>query len=91
MMSDSPRVTVYTSQFCGFCTAAKRLLERQAITYEEIDLSQDHAQRQAIIDKTGWRTVPVICVDEQLVGGYQELMALCSRGGLEHLKTQQAP
>ena len=73
---------MYTSTFCGYCHAAKRLLKREAIAYEEIDLSRDPAQRARLVAETGWRTVPMIFIDGELIGGYQELATLGSRGDL---------
>ena len=84
-------VTVYTSTFCGYCTAAKRLLERAQIPYEEVDLSRDDALRTRLSEKTGWRTVPMIFIGDGFVGGYQELAALHQRGGLAGLGGAEDP
>ena len=83
---NKPRITVYTSNFCGYCVASKRLLERFQIPYEEIDLSADPAQRMELVQRTGHRTVPIILLDDELVGGYTELMHLQQSGGLDDLK-----
>ena len=82
----APRVTVYTSNFCGYCVAAKRLLQRDEIPFEEVDLSGDPARRAELVTQTGWRTVPMIFIDGELIGGYQELAALRSGGGLDGLR-----
>lgn len=82
-----PRIIVYTTDFCGFCTAAKRLLERDGIAFEEVNLQSDHQRRVELVQRTGHRTVPIVMLDDELVGGYQELAALRSRGGLDHLKS----
>ena len=76
---------MYTSTFCGYCVAAKRLLQRDGIPFEEIDLSGDPSRRAELVAATGWRTVPMIFIDDELIGGYQELAALRSRGGLDAL------
>ena len=80
-----PRVTMYSTRICPYCVAAKRLLDRDGIAFQEIDLSFDHELRQQLTAETGWRTVPMIFIDGTLVGGYTELMALRSRGGLDGL------
>ena len=72
--------------FCGYCTAAKRLLERDRIPFDEINLSGDPARRSELVSQTGWRTVPMIFIDDELIGGYQELAALRSGGGLDALR-----
>ena len=83
-MNDA-RIKVYTTRICGYCVAAKRLLERDGIPYEEIDLSADPSLRWRLVDETGWRTVPIIMLDGELVGGYQELAQMRSAGGLSEL------
>ena len=88
----SARVTVVTTRVCGYCNAAKRLLERLGISYEERDVTQDPEARARIVSETGWRTVPVIFIDGQVIGGYRELEAMHSAGQLaEVLATGQDP
>lgn len=84
-MSD-PRVRMYTTTVCPFCVMAKRLLDRDGIAFEEINLSHEPERREALVRETGWRTVPMIFVDDELVGGYEDLAMLRSRGGLGSLK-----
>ena len=87
MGEQSNRVQVYTGNFCGYCTAAKRLLSARGISYEEINISQIEGAREALVERTGWRTIPVIEIDGELVGGFMELRALDMSGGLEHLSS----
>jgi len=87
--SDKP-VRIYTTPFCGYCVSAKRLLDRLSIGYEEVDLSRDLELRQKLIDETQWRTVPMIFVEEQFVGGYDDLYARWKRGDLKHLEPRKA-
>ena len=82
--SDS-RVVVYSTRICGYCNAAKHLLKSMQIPFAEIDLTGQDAQRGALVDQYGWRTVPLIVIDGDLVGGYTELSALKRQGGLDHL------
>ncbi len=84
---NATHVIVYTTPYCGYCQAAKRLLSRRGVPFEETDLAHDREARRAIIEDTGWRTVPVIVIviDGKLVGGYQELAALDREGGLARL------
>ena len=77
------KVQVFTGDFCGYCRAAKRLLEARGVPYEEINVSNIPGARDALIDRTGWRTIPVIEVDGELVGGYTELIAFDRNGGLK--------
>jgi len=82
----SARIQIYTTDFCGFCVAAKRLLDERGIAYDEVDLSGDPALRQEVSDKYGWMTVPIVLGDGELIGGFTELAALDKSQGLDHLK-----
>lgn len=67
-------IKMYTTPFCGFCTAAKRLLDERGYGYEDVDVSQDPETRSQVSrDVGGWPTVPMIFVGDEFVGGYQEL------------------
>lgn len=85
MTQNTPRVVLYSTSFCGYCVAAKRLLERDGIPYEEIDLSRDPERRMEVVAETGWRTMPLILIDGELLGGYDQLVARRSSQGLEDL------
>ena len=76
-------VEIYTTPFCGFCKAAKRLLERKGVSYSEIDVSVAPARRQEMTQRAkGRRTVPQIFVGQQHVGGFDDLYALEQSGKL---------
>jgi glutaredoxin 3 len=77
-----PQVTVYTTDYCPFCEAAKGFLKRKNIPFEEIDVT-DGEKKAELKAKTGWRTVPQIFIDGELIGGFQELMAWDASGDLE--------
>ena len=82
-MSDSTyRIQIYGTRICGFCSAAKRLCEQHGVAYEEILLDQDPERRMALVEQTGWRTVPMIFLDGEFIGGFQELRGVISKGGL---------
>ncbi len=76
---------MYSSPFCGYCAAAKRLLDEKGVEYTEIDVIFDPDKRREMIERTGRRTVPQIFVGATHVGGYDELSALDSRGELDPL------
>lgn len=76
-------VTVYTSNPCGYCENAKQLLQRLGIPYEEISLTNNPTLRASISTQYGgWRTVPMIVIGDEFVGGFQELAALHASGNL---------
>ncbi|HEU4619176.1 MAG TPA: glutaredoxin 3 [Gammaproteobacteria bacterium] len=80
-----PKVVVYSSPFCGYCAAAKRLLDRKGVEYEEIDVMMDPDTRRQMIERSGRTTVPQIFIGETHVGGFDDLSALESRGELDPL------
>jgi glutaredoxin 3 len=82
-------VSMYTTAVCPFCSRAKQLLKSRGVTQiEEIRIDQDDDARQAMMQRTGRRTVPQIYVGDTHVGGCDDLVALDSRGGLLPLLLQ---
>lgn len=82
----SPRVTMYTTAYCGYCVRAERLLETRGITdIEKIRVDEEPQQRIAMMKRTGRRTVPQIYIGDHHVGGYDELAALDRTGALNAL------
>jgi len=75
-------VTVYTTDYCGFCVAAKNLLKSKDIPFQEIDVTKDPALRQDLVKRSGQRTVPQIFIGDESIGGFTELKALSDRGEL---------
>ncbi len=81
-----PSVTIYTTPFCGYCDAAKRLLRKKGVDFQEIDVSRDSAQRTEMTRRSGGRwTVPQIFIGTHHVGGCDDLYALEARGELDAL------
>lgn len=79
-------VTIYTRQGCGYCVAAKRLLERKGVAYAEHDATGDPALRREMIDRAhGRSTFPQIFIGEAHVGGCDDLHALEAGGRLDAL------
>ena len=64
---------------------AKQLLAERGIPYEEIDVEDDDELRVDLVRRTGRRTVPQIFIDGRAIGGYEELAALDTSGGLDGL------
>jgi glutaredoxin 3 len=81
-----PAVTVYTTMFCPYCHAAKRLLQKKGVKYTEIDVSMNPARREEMTRLAGGRrTVPQIFIGSHHVGGSDDLHALEARGELDAL------
>ena len=87
-----PRILVYSTPFCGYCAAAKRLLTAKGADYAEIDVMMDPERRQEMLAKSGGRrTVPQIFIDGRHIGGFDELNALDKAGELDALLAVPAP
>ena len=76
------KIMLYTTSSCPFCIAAKNLLNDRGLSFEEIDLSDDIELRLKISTQYNWRTVPMIIIDDNFVGGFDELNALDKKEGL---------
>jgi len=80
------RVEIYTTPFCPYCHAAKRLLAAKGAHFEETDVSQSADLRQKMTARAGGRrTVPQIFIGGRHVGGSDEIHALDHAGKLDAL------
>ena len=80
------KIEIYTKTTCPYCTMAKRLLENKGQKWEEINLDHAPERMEEMLDRSGGRrSVPEIFIDDQLIGGYDDLAALESEGKLDAL------
>lgn len=79
-------VVIYTTSMCPYCYRAKALLTKKGVTFTEIDVGMDPEKRQEMIQRAnGRRTVPQIFINDQHVGGSDDLHALDAQGKLDPL------
>lgn len=79
-------VTVYTKDYCPYCTKAKNMLKNKGVTFEEIDISNDADLQMQIVEKSGGRrTVPQIFINDKPIGGFDDMAALDKNGELDIL------
>jgi glutaredoxin 3 len=84
-------VTIYTRAMCGYCMAAKRLLDKKGVAYIERDASFSPELRQEMVERSGGgRTFPQILIDGRPIGGCDELHALDAAGRLDAMLTGAA-
>lgn len=79
------RVRMYTTAVCPFCQMAERLLQSKGAEIDKVRVDLDPAERNAMMEKTGRRTVPQIYIGDTHVGGYDDLAALDRAGKLDPL------
>ncbi|SMX41998.1 glutaredoxin 3 [Ruegeria arenilitoris] len=79
-------VVIYTSPLCGFCHAAKRLLNQKGGAFDEIDVLMNPKRKPEMIQRAGGRrTVPQIFIGDTHVGGCDDLYELEQAGKLDPL------
>jgi glutaredoxin 3 len=79
------KIVMYTTQWCGYCNAARQLLTRKGQHWDEIDVESEAGRREEMIQRSGRRTVPQIWIGERHVGGFDDLSALERKGELDAL------
>jgi len=79
-------IEIFTKWTCPYCARAKSLLKQKGVTFEEFEISMDSTKRQEMIQRAnGQRTVPQIFINDQHIGGSDELAALENNGKLDGL------
>lgn len=81
-----PRVEIFTTRSCPYCIAAKALLNRKGVKFDETDVGADPSLRVAMMQRAGGRrTVPQVFIGGQHVGGCDDIHALDHLGTLDKL------
>ena len=80
-----PKVTIYATQICPYCSMAKQLLAKKGVAFDEIDVGGKPALRAEMEAKSGHHTVPQIWIGERHIGGSDDLHALDRSGQLDRL------
>ncbi len=82
----SPSVTIYTKDYCPYCVRAKALLSHKGVVFNEIKIDAQPELRPDMIARSGGRsTVPQIFINDQHIGGCDDLHALDAQGRLDTL------
>ena len=82
-----PYIEVYSTPNCPFCVSAKALLKSKNLSFQEIDVSNNSESLQKMVKLSGLRTVPQIFINNQSIGGFDELSKMNADGGLPHLES----
>jgi len=78
-------ITIYTSSLCGYCYRAKGLLDSKSVSYTEISVDGDPVIRQEMMRRAQQRTVPQIFINDQHIGGCDDLYQLERAGELDSM------
>ena len=76
-------VVIYTRALCGYCSAARKLLDDKGIAYDEIDATMSAKKRREMVDRSGRSTFPQIFINDDPIGGYDDLAQLNHDGLLD--------
>lgn len=88
-MSDKIKITMYASEYCSYCMAARMLLKKKGVDYDEVLVSDDPALRQEMERRSNKTSVPQIFIGDQPIGGFDELYELEESGELDRMLNQQ--
>jgi glutaredoxin 3 len=81
----APKVVIYGTSWCPYCTRARQLLASKGVDFEEIDVEAHPGARDAMVARSGRSSVPQIFINQTHVGGCDDLIALDVTGGLDPL------
>ena len=73
-------VIIYSTSWCPSCVSAKRLLESKKIDYKEINIEEENISREKLAEIAGAATVPQIMINNQSIGGFDNLLKLEQTG-----------
>jgi glutaredoxin 3 len=77
------QIKMYTKGYCSFCYAAKNLLAKRGLSFEEVSLSENATAEREMRELTGRTTVPQILINDTPIGGYTELVEMDMEGELQ--------
>ena len=80
-----PKIQMYASDWCPYCSRARRLLQEKGVPFEEIDVDARPEARAEMVARSGRHSVPQIFVGDVHVGGCDELLAREAAGTLDSL------
>ncbi len=78
-------ILIYSTLFCPYCNAAKQLLKNKGLEYHEIRVDEDRQQRIIMMEKSGRTSVPQIFINDQHIGGFDDINALNRSGELDKI------
>lgn len=88
-MSDKVKITMYASEYCSYCMAARMLLKKKGVDYDEVLVTNDPALREEMERRSNKTSVPQIFIADQAIGGFDELYELEESGELDRMLNQQ--
>jgi len=84
-MKQTAQIKMYKKNPCPYCDRAVHFFEDKGLKVEIIDLSNNLQELQVLKQKTGWATVPMIFINDKLIGGYNDMRELEESGEFDKL------
>jgi len=88
---NKPKIEIYTKTWCPYCRRAKAMLKSLGLDYTDYDITDNEELQQEMAERSGKKTIPQIFIDDQKIGGYDNLIELVSTGGLDDLIEFERP
>lgn len=79
------KILIYTTDYCPYCVRAKALLQQKNVEFKEIKINSDSLRDEMIKKSGGKKTVPQIFIDDQHIGGFDDLHKLDVKKKLDDL------
>lgn len=79
------KVQIYSTEFCPYCTAARMLLKKKGVDYTDLLVTQNPELRAEMERKSGRTSVPQIFINDNHIGGFDDLYLLDQKGKLDPL------
>ena len=76
------KILIYSTSWCQPCKLAKKLLQERGLDFQEIDIEEKGWSREDLFDITGGRTVPQVVINDDTIGGYDDLVRFDHEGKL---------
>ena len=85
MKTQKSKILMIKKNPCPYCDRAQNFFEARDLKFDVLDLTDKPDEIVAWKEKTGWSTVPIILINDKLIGGYTDLKSLDESGDLEKL------
>lgn len=69
-MSQTPQVTLYSAEWCGYCHVTKDYLRKKGIPFTEKDVDSDPAVAQEAVELSGQMGIPVLHIGDEVIVGF---------------------
>lgn len=78
-------IVLYTKDYCPYCKRAAAILKKKKVEFKEVDVTNDQASFDKVIEKSSCTTVPQLFVDDAFIGGFDDMSSLDSKEELNDI------